>query len=346
MRVSLEGSFIQVERTAPEMSAQSSKYRSRDHKRRESLNHRDYGYYMESSRRRYDHDSPDGRRRHYSPDDRSRHNRYQERDHHSQSRNSRTHRAHWRTYHYDDIEDDDDDDYYGEGRGYRASRYDDSSRHRRSSYRYEEREKYDRSERYDRYRRGDPSYSPHTPLTDRRSPGPKRPHVAAPPLPPSDANEPPKVVIPTDTVNKKLDTPVKPPEPPKKVVLKEVPQPPPPPPRPPRAELRPEPRPEPRPNPRAESRHAEKPPDAGFLHPDPRMLKNLYATRLEVNLDVVTLPNIAPADATLASPLMGTDVLWDQIKPKIDTSYAPLERLRKSMCTIRPNVTKEWWLKG
>lgn len=307
------------------MSTQGSKYRGQEYKRRDSASHKDNSYYSDTSRRRYDHEPSDGYRRHHGSDDRGRHGRYQDRDYYGESRGSRSHRSHYRSYHYDEV-DDEEDDYYNESRGYRSSRYDDNPKYRKSSYHYDDRDRYDRSERYDRYKRGRHSYSPQTPPSDRRSPNPKKPYYSAPPLPPEDAADNTRGAEQPEhgykggerpSNNQKIAT--------AGGISKD------------------------RVSPRGRARGEQvtsEPTDHDTKVADPRTAANAHAPRLTVEFDVVTLPYVAPADATLASPAFDMTISWNEIKPNNNIYHTPLELINVHMCSKRPNINDEWWLKG
>ncbi|GIX65956.1 pre-mRNA-processing ATP-dependent RNA helicase prp5 [Babesia caballi] len=309
-----------------------SKYRDYEPKRRDSMEYKEPVYYGGSARRRQEESASDGYRRHYEADEHSRHSRYAERDHYSDSRAYRGGRYDRRSY-------EDDRGHYGESRTYRSSRYDDHPKYRKSSYHYDDRDhysdrydrydRYERYDRYDRYRRSGRSYSPQTPYSDRRSPNPRKAYYSPPPPPPSDAvpvAKAPPVGEPGATKRERASNPVAaaPPGPGGAGPAAGHGQ--------------------------AKAREEPKAADASQKKeskiPDPRAGTNLYAARMTTALEIVSLPRVAAADASLASPPFDMQAEWRAPNPSAGAFQSPLERINAYLCTPRPQVSREWWLKG
>ncbi|KAK1934814.1 hypothetical protein X943_001883 [Babesia divergens] len=302
-----------------EMASQASKYRGQEAKRREYNEHKDTGYNAGGGRRRYDHAPSDMFRRQYGTDERVRHGRYPEREYSTESRDTRAQRGDWRSYDYDE-----DANYYGEARGYRGGRYDDNAKYRKSGQQYENRDRFGRGDRYDRHRRSERSYSPQTPPSDRRSPNPKRVHNAAPPPPPHEMVEGFKGGENAYSKHSRSVTGQHNGKGPAYTndgshsYSKH----------------------------RGDVKPAEKSSQNDVKVSDPRSGRNLYISRLTTELDIVKLPRVAPADASLASPPFQMNLSWDHLKPNFNVFQTPLERINMHMCAPKPQITQEWWLKG
>ncbi|GBE59601.1 Pre-mRNA-processing ATP-dependent RNA helicase prp5 [Babesia ovata] len=321
---SKHGSYDRDENERDAALPPSSELRNQEVKGHDHMDYRQGDYYGGSSRRRYDDGPSDGYRRQYDAGDHGRHHRYGDRNQYAEPRVYRNSRYDRRTF-------EDERDHYQDSRYYRGGRYDDHHRYRRSGGHYDDRDQYDdRYDRYDRYHRSGRSYSPQTPFSDRRSPNVRKGYYSPPPSPPADAFMPPEMPPTAEPSaarsNQRTNTG---PGNSGSTSVSSTAH-----------------------GDQAATKSRDDNKKSDGVHKgdvkvvDPRGNMELYDARMVTTFDLVTLPRVAPADASLASPPFDMRVEWRTLKPAANGFSTPIERINNYMCAPKTQVFKEWWLKG